>query len=53
MPDHVLRGVPVFLCYPRNPHKSPRLTAFVDYLGETLDTPTAWSIDRLAGSIID
>lgn len=53
MPDHVLRGVPVFLCYPRNPHRSPRLTAFVDYLGETLGTPAAWSIDRMVESIID
>ncbi|MDE0334658.1 MAG: LysR family transcriptional regulator [Defluviicoccus sp.] len=53
LPDHVLRGVPVFLCYPRNPHRSPRLTAFVDYLGETLATPAEWPIDRLVGSIID
>ena len=53
LPDHVLRGVPVFLCYPQNPHRSPRLTAFVDYLGETLSTPADWSIDRFLGSIID
>ena len=50
MPDHVLRGVPVFLCYPRYRHRSPRLTAFVDYLGAAIGTDAEWSIDRLAGS---
>ena len=53
LPGHVLRGVPVFLCYPRNPHRTPRLTAFVDYLGETLPADADWSIDRLVGSTID
>ncbi len=53
LPDHVLRGVPVFLCYPRNPHRSPRLTAFIDHLGGTLATHADWSVDRLVGSIID
>ncbi|MDE0058017.1 MAG: LysR family transcriptional regulator [Defluviicoccus sp.] len=53
LPDYVLRGVPVFLCYPRSPHRSPRLTAFVDYLGETLAIDADWSIDRLLGSFID
>lgn len=53
MPDHVRRGVPVFLCYPQNRYQSQRLTAFVDYLGDALDTAAEWSIDRLIGSIND
>ena len=53
MPNHVLRGVPVFLCYPRNLHQSPRLTAFVDYLGAAIGSDGSWSIDRLVGRIDD
>ena len=47
MPDHVLRGVPVFVCYPKNRHQPPRLTAFVGHLGEALGAEADWSIERL------
>ena len=53
LPDHVLRGVPVFLCYPSDSRRSRRLTAFVDHLGEALDGDADWSIDRLVPSILD
>ena len=47
MPDHVLRGVPVFVCYPKNRHRPPRLTAFLGHLGEALGAEASWSIERL------
>jgi LysR family transcriptional regulator for bpeEF and oprC len=47
MKKHILRGVPVHVCYPKNQHQSPRLTAFLEYLGTAFGAEPSWSINRL------
>jgi len=47
MKDHVLRGVPVHVCYQRNRHQPPRLTAFLEYLGIIFGPDPPWTIDSL------
>ncbi len=47
LPDTILRNVPVQICYASNPHRSPRVSAFVDFMVDRLNGIHAWSIDRL------
>ena len=53
MPRYVRRDVPVYVCYPQNRHRLPRVTAFVEYLRAALSADPIWSIDRLIELIDD
>ena len=51
MPEAALKNVPVHICYPASPHRSPRVTAFVDFVQERFSEIPPWSIERLLGSL--
>lgn len=53
MSRFVRREVPVYVCYPQNRHRLPRVTAFVDYLRAALTADAVWSIDKLIDLIDD
>jgi len=47
MPESALKNVPVHACYPASPHRSPRVTAFIDFVQERFAEIPSWSIERL------
>lgn len=53
MPHFVRRDVPVYVCYPQNRYRLPRVSMFVDYLRQALAADAKWSIDNLTRPIDD